>query len=204
MAASNGSSGPIDGRTARAARTHDAIVQACLDLVDEGDLRPTGPRIAERAGVSVRSIFQHFADLDELFGAVGAKVSARIAASVEPLDTTGPLADRIDALVDRRAQVFEIISPVLRAAIVHASASDVVKKTFDQGHRFFQTQVCEVFEDEIEATDDAELLIDALVIVLGWASWETLRTAQGCSVDEARRRLSWMTRATVQAAGFEA
>jgi hypothetical protein len=42
---------PLDGRSARALRTREAIVDACIGLVEEGELRPTAPRVAERAGV---------------------------------------------------------------------------------------------------------------------------------------------------------
>ena len=44
---------PLDGRLARSARTRHAVVDALLDLLGEGDLRPTAARIAERAGVSL-------------------------------------------------------------------------------------------------------------------------------------------------------
>ena len=47
----------VDGRTARAERTREAIVTAHLELVGEGDLRPTGERIAELAGVSLRALW---------------------------------------------------------------------------------------------------------------------------------------------------
>src|SRR3954464_1268479 len=96
---------PIDGRTARAVRTKDAIVDATLALIDEGDLRPTGPRIAERAGVSVRSIFQHFDDLDALFSAVGLRVVDRIAGLIRPIDPADPLDQRSAAFLEQRTSV---------------------------------------------------------------------------------------------------
>ena len=89
---------PTDGRAARAARTRDAIVEATVALVEEGDVRPTAPRIAERAGVSVRSVFQHFDDLPALHTAVVQRVVERLAVLVVPADPARPLADRIDAL----------------------------------------------------------------------------------------------------------
>ena len=45
----------VDGRLGRGTRARTAVVDALLDLIEEGDLRPTAPRIAERAGVSLRS-----------------------------------------------------------------------------------------------------------------------------------------------------
>src|ERR1044072_5768679 len=58
-----------DGRSARAARTRDAVVEALLSLLDEGNLRPTARQVAERAGVSLRSVYVHFDDLEDLFTA---------------------------------------------------------------------------------------------------------------------------------------
>ena len=72
-----------------------------MALVEEGDVRPTAPRIAERAGVSVRSVFQHFDDLPSLHTAVVQRVVERLAVLVVPVDPALPLADRIDGV--RRA-----------------------------------------------------------------------------------------------------
>ena len=85
----------VDGRTARALRTREAIVDACISLVDEGVLKPTAPRIAERAGVSVRSVFQHFDDLESLFAMVAERVVGRLA-SILVADRPGLPARRAD------------------------------------------------------------------------------------------------------------
>ena len=41
-----------------------------MDLVQEGTLQPSADEVAKRAGVSRRSIFNHFVDLAELYDAV--------------------------------------------------------------------------------------------------------------------------------------
>lgn len=46
--------------------TRQAIVDAALSAVEEGECTPTSRDIAERAGVSERSIFVHFRDLYDL------------------------------------------------------------------------------------------------------------------------------------------
>lgn len=187
---------PIDGRTARAVRTKDAIVDATLALIDEGDLRPTGPRIAERAGVSVRSIFQHFDDLDALFSAVGEKVVVRISGLISPIDADAPLAERTQAFLDQRATVVESLTPVLRAALVHAASSTVIRGQFENGHQFLVAQIDETFAPEIAAAGaEGTVLRDGLVVALSWPSWDLLRGAQGRSVDEAREVAATIVRA---------
>jgi TetR/AcrR family transcriptional regulator, regulator of autoinduction and epiphytic fitness len=86
MAASSASSSPIlasaDGRLARGERARGAIVDALLALIDRGDLRPSAARVAERAGVSLRSVFQHFSDVESLFAAAASRQAERVSIHV--------------------------------------------------------------------------------------------------------------------------
>src|SRR5213595_667490 len=113
----------VDGRTARARRTRAAVVDALLQLIDEGDLRPTAPRIAERAKVSVRSVFQHFDDLEGLYAAVADAMMERLSHLVMSVDPSLPVARRIREVVHQRSVLLEAITPVRRAAAVHAPFS---------------------------------------------------------------------------------
>lgn len=190
---------PIDGRTARSVRTRVALVDACLALIDEGDVRPTGPRIAERAEVSVRSVFQHFDDLEQLFTAVGARVTERVSAIVEEIDPALPIDQRVMVFVAQRARLLEAVSPVLRAALVHAHDSPSITNQFQHGHDLFRRQVAAVFADALSAATDGEMLRDALVTTMSWGTWDTLRARQGRRFDEAKRAMAWMVRAALRA-----
>jgi TetR/AcrR family transcriptional regulator of autoinduction and epiphytic fitness len=190
---------PIDGRTARAVRTRDAIVDACVALVDEGDLRPTGPRIAERAGVSVRSVFQHFDDLESLFTAVGERVTQRVSTIVGEIDATLPTDERVRVFVAQRARLLEAISPVLRAALIHAHGSPSITSQFQHGHDLFRRQVAAVFAVELAVAPEPDLLRDALVTTMSWATWDTLRARQDRSCDRAEQAMAWMVHAALGA-----
>src|SRR5256885_9861605 len=58
--------GKVDGRRLRSERTRRLIVEAYMALVRENRQVPTAVQIAERAGYSVRSIFERFPDLQAL------------------------------------------------------------------------------------------------------------------------------------------
>lgn len=95
------------GRRVRdAQRTRAAIVQALLDAFQDGEPRPTAKTLAERAGISVRSIYVHFADLDELRLEVARIQAERIAETLPVLDAAQPLADRVDALTAALAELY--------------------------------------------------------------------------------------------------
>ncbi len=176
----------MDGRTARAVRTRDSLVEATMSLIEEGDVRPTAPRIAERAGVSVRSVFQHFDDLEGLFSALGDRAFARLADIVKPIDTSLPLTERVDRFVDERARVNEMISPINRAAILQAPTSSTINRQFRHGHRLAAGHLAETFAPEVVFLGSrADELLDALVILTSWTSWNLLRTLERHNVDEA-------------------
>ena len=62
----------LDGRRARTVRTRAAILEALLALLRGGDINPTAAEIARKAGVSLRSIAQHFPRRGDLFACVPA------------------------------------------------------------------------------------------------------------------------------------
>ncbi len=101
-----------DGRTVRAQRTRQALVDALFTLLEEGELRPTGERIAERAGVSERSVFQHFPDRESLFEAVALQQWERVVTGTVPVDASLPLDERIEAFASQRCAVLEQVTPV--------------------------------------------------------------------------------------------
>jgi TetR/AcrR family transcriptional regulator, regulator of autoinduction and epiphytic fitness len=168
----------VDGRTARALRTRDAIVDACIGLVDEGVLKPTAPRIAERAGVSVRSVFQHFADLEHLFAAVAERATARFGRLLEPVPEGLALAERVERLVRQRCALLEEVTPLRRAATVHGLGSREITTRVQAAHDVLRSQVAAVLSSELAAFPDREReeLLDRIDCALSWPTWEGLRT----------------------------
>src|SRR5262245_15299204 len=102
-----------DGRAQRSERARAAVADALLELIQEGDLRPTAERIAERAGVSMRLVFHHFSDLEALFAAAASRHLAQMVANQRQVSAEGPVVARIDAFVEERANMYE------RASLVH-------------------------------------------------------------------------------------
>lgn len=178
---------PVDGRTARALRTRESIVDACVELVNDGDPRPTAPRIAARAGVSVRSVFQHFDDLETLFTMVAERAVAGLGGLVEPIDADLPFAARRDRFVAQRAQLLEALTPIRRAAAVHGFGSPAIQGHLHHGHELLRAQLKSVFGPEIAAVPRGRRrrVIDMLDVATIWSSWDALRTYEGRTPDEA-------------------
>src|SRR5690349_10559438 len=107
-----------DGRIARSQRTREAVVKALLALLSDGNPRPTAREIAERAGVSLRSVYVHFDDVEDLFCEAARQEGQAIAGLLRELPTDGPFDARVDAFLDQRVRVFEALAPVRRAAVL--------------------------------------------------------------------------------------
>ncbi len=90
-------------RQARAAATLDAIFEAAIQvLIVDGPLRLTTTRVAERAGVSVGSMYQYFPHKQALFYALNARYLDALAEKVEATCRTQagmPISAMIEALV---------------------------------------------------------------------------------------------------------
>jgi AcrR family transcriptional regulator len=181
-----------DGRLARGARARTAVVDALLDLLEEGDLRPTAPRIAERAGISLRSVFHHFADLEALFAAAAERQTTRWRGLVRPIGPDGPLATRLAAFVRQRARVLEAVSPVRRAALRMEPFSPEIRARLQQVRELGRRDVERVFAHELAARRPAARreLLAALQATSSWPTWESLRAHQGLTAARARRVLT--------------
>ena len=148
--------GQRDGRTVRAERTRQALVDALLELLYEGELQPTAERISARAGVSERSLFQHFADREALYQAVAVQQYERIMPTLDPVDVSLPLSERIETFVAQRAQLLETVTPVRRAALLLEPESEVVAGWLQNTRRQKAREVERVFRPELETIEQRE------------------------------------------------
>lgn len=179
--------GRVDGRTARAERTRAAIVDAHLALIEEGDLRPTGERIAERAGVSLRALWTNFKDMETLFEASGERLLAQQESAFKPVSPALPLNKRIDAFCAQRASSLQLIAASARAAQMREPVSPQLRRNRLKHIAKLRAELEELFAPELEmAGGGREQLLHSLLSATMWPAWSTLRDGLGLSVAEAQ------------------
>ncbi|MEV0726284.1 TetR/AcrR family transcriptional regulator [Micromonospora purpureochromogenes] len=181
----------VDGRSARAERTRTAIVDAHLALIDEGDLRPTGERIAERAGVSLRTLWTNFKDMETLFAATGRRVSERQESMVRPISPELPLTRRIGEFSVQRARMLEALAPSARASALREPFSPQLRRNREGNIARVRGEIETVFGPELaHAGPGREQLLDALTVASTWSAWSMMRDAMGLDVEAARATLT--------------
>jgi AcrR family transcriptional regulator len=191
---------PRDGRAARAQRTRLAVADALLNLIEEGDLRPTSKSIAERAGVSERTIFQHFEDLETLFSVAASRVGDRILKSLDYISAEGPFEERLRLYLDELAYLHESMTPVRRSSRLHEPFSPVIDGALSWWRETLRRGIERVFERELSRWDGDERrdVLEALALSVTWSSWENMRKHSGYPVERARAVMALSFRAVLE------
>ena len=198
----------LDGRQSRTARSRRAICEACLDLVQEGALQPSADQIAARAGVSRRSIFNHFADLAELYDAVVEVGMQRCAPLLEEISEDEPVARRVERLVEVRSKFLEATAAFTRALTAQAlvgPAADQALRVSRNAIRLAHQDVERLFQGDLSGVRPAERaeILDAISAVMSPLLWENLRRTRGNSLSRARAVVKRMLTAILRDAGVD-
>jgi AcrR family transcriptional regulator len=192
-----------DGRVARGQRTRRSVAEALMQLLREGESDPTAKAVARRAGVSLRLVFHHFADMDGLYQFVGALQLRRQWADMPQLSPKLSLSTRIERTVAHRAALFEETSEVRRALVCRAPTCRGVGQALAASDDLFREDLKATFAPElagVPATSRAEYL-GALDTGTSWEVWERLRATSGVAARDARRVMSLILEALFAVAG---
>ena len=187
--------GKVDGRRERTKRTRAAIVLALTELLDEGRIEPTAAEIAERAGVAVRSIGQHFATREELLLAIAEHHAERLAhETVNPRVGFEPRAAQFAAA---RARVLEASRAMRGAAAVVLARSPAVARALERVAKERRAETARTFAGEIAAAPDPETTERTLALVTSGRAWDAMRSELGLGAKGAREQLVKMIRAAL-------
>lgn len=163
---------PTDGRVQRSERSREAIVQAMLDLIGEGTLSPTAQQVAERADVGVRTVFRHFSDMDTLFATMNERLTESVSDLFVNIVQEGPLDERIDALMDRRFQIFGKLGPYYQSGAQARARSPFLREQHDVNCRTFRRDL-RLWIPEIKQADTP--IASALELTLSHEAYNQLR-----------------------------
>lgn len=188
----------VDGRHKRSERSREAIVEALLSLLREGTPRPSSTAVADRAGVTQRTVFNHFSDMDALLAAAVEHQSRRIR-SLLPRVADGDLTQRCAAFTADLAVLLEDTMHMRWAIMVndvqHAGGVDLIAAV----HSALRRRLLATFHPELDrlapATRDRALL--ALDLEMDAGVWRIRRFQHGQSAQDARAAIEQVLRATL-------
>lgn len=186
-----------DGRTMRRTRNRAAVVTALLELIREGDLEPSAVAIAERAGVSHRSIFRYFDDLDDL-------VRTCIDQAISESKPYGHLEDpgegtfdeRVSRFVDTHIRLFAHLDRPMQVARMRAYSIPSIDEAIARVSEFARCQIRHHFAPELATYDEAKRddIVDAVLVLTSYDAYSIHIRHFARSTDQIRT--SWTTALT--------
>lgn len=178
--------GRRDGRNRRAIETRRKVIAAAKAMIAETSAAPTVVAVAKRADVSVRSVFQHFGDVESLFVTVLDSALEELKAPLSP-PVGQPLAVRIDMIVQNLADIFDKVVPLRVAAGQFVGHPGLLARAATSRQRLRDAAMA-VFAPEFAVLNDhaREELADAIGAALSPEAWIVLRRRDGLSVERAK------------------
>lgn len=174
---------PADGRRARSESSRSKIVAAMLELVRSGDHSPQAARVAELAGVAVRSVFRHFADMDTLYREMAETIERQVLPIVQQAPTGETWKHKLRDIAHRRFTVFEAIMPYRNSASLRRFQSAYLLDDYNRLH----TLEVALIKAQLPPTLAKDSISQhALFLILGFHSWRALRQDHALPVDEAK------------------
>ncbi|MEQ1547210.1 MAG: TetR/AcrR family transcriptional regulator [Chakrabartia sp.] len=173
----------VDGRRERSRSSRAKIVAAMLELVGKGDVSPSAARVAELAGVGLRSVFRHFDDMDALYREMGEEIETRVLPIIMEPPEGCTWKERMFTIADRRAKVFETILPYRISASIKRFQSAFLMEDYK---RMLKLECAMVAANLPSSMCDDRLGIRGLEVILGFQTWRLLRHDQELPVEEAR------------------
>ncbi len=153
---------------------------------------PGPAEVATRSGVSLRSVYRYFEDMETLVRAAMTRHLDRL----QPLFVienpgAGPLVDRVDQLVDQRLRLYDAVAPMMRAAVLRVRSNDLIRERLEENRRGLRHQIAEVFAPELgELTAGVSReVVAALDVLLEFESMEHLRRERSMAEPAARQVL---------------
>jgi len=181
----------VDGRNARRDRNRNAVLDAALELFGEDNLEPSPEQVAERSGVSLRSVYRYFEDRDELLrSAIDRRLEVVVPLLHLPSVGEGRRAERIDRLVTSRLRLYAEVGPTARASRRKALTNDVLRKSVERTHRTLREQVELHFAPELDALEpERDGIAAAIDVLFQLEAIDHLTLVRGFTPDEVGRHL---------------
>ncbi len=165
-----------DGRRLRSERSRQAIIDAMLQLVEEGVLVPTAQQVSDRAGVGIRSVFRHFSDMESLFASADVIIRAQYQGLFSGGDREGTLEERVQHAVEQHALAYEAIGNHFLTTKAQMWRYPILQEQYTRAQRQLRRDLDDWLPELQSVPADDRELVDA---VASFEYWHRLRENQG-------------------------
>ncbi len=167
-----------DGRRLRSERSRQAIVDAMIALMEEGNLVPTAQQVSDRAEVGIRSVFRHFSDMESLFAIADEQTREATEARFVGGNREGSLEERILGAARRRGDGYEFRMNMVLSAQAQLWRYEILRKNYARYQRGLRKDLDDWLPELASLSRQGREAVDA---VASFEMWHRLREHQGLS-----------------------
>jgi len=183
----------MDGRRLRREQNRQAVVEALVSLYADGHYQPSAAQVAERSGLSPRSVFRYFEDVDDLARAAVAHHLDR-ARPLLPVEVgvDEPMPAKVAELVRRRIALWEAVGPSARVARMRAPVHEVLAAELRRNRAAQRAQIERLFAPELDALAPGRRrrALAAADVLCSFESYDMLRHDQELAVEDVTATLT--------------
>ena len=184
-----------DLREAQALATRDGILEAVVEVLAEGVDTLSIPAVAERAGVSIGTVYRHFGDKAGLLSALVPYAGRRTGIRIDSIPET--MAE-VAEVVHRVFQHFEDTDDLMRAAfasrIGHSVRVDGSQERLEMFRRVFRSAAPELQEADLEHIAKLGMVLTTSEAYQQW------KDRVGLSPSEAADEVMWAIESAIKGA----
>ena len=166
----------IDGRRARSQRSRQVVIDATIDLMEEGNLIPTAQQIADKAGINIRNFFRYFEDMETLFATIDEETRDANEALFLGGNREGDLQERILHAVERHADGYEKRRNMILSTAAQLWRYEILRKNYAHYQRGLRKDLEDWLPELKQLSRDQREAVDA---VSSFEMWHRLRYHQG-------------------------
>ena len=184
---------PAAGRRPPPAARRARAVDAFIDLVLERGQHPRPEEVAERADVSIASLYRYFADLDELRRDAMARVVDRFPDLFDISNLgTGERDQRIASFTAARFALHETLHPLQLVARAVGHGDPAAAEHVDAARLVMADQIQHHFATELATLSPSGRAdtVAAIAVLTSVESWEQFRRSHGRTPAQTRRAWS--------------
>ncbi len=191
----------VDGRSLRRERNRQDIVDALLGLIENGETEISAALIASKAGLSERSIFRYFDDVNDLYRSVcDLAFSKEIEYALIDDAGVGSLDTKIENFVNQRVRIYTMNEKIAPAARSFAFKNPIIKNQLVVGRKLLRTQIIKHFSEELSAFDKQQQQVAVAIIdsLTTFEYYDMMRSDQKMSVQAIKSVLTESIRKALQ------
>jgi AcrR family transcriptional regulator len=191
----------VDGRVLRRERNRQDIVDALLGLIENGETEISAALIASKAGLSERSIFRYFDDVNDLYRSVcDLAFSKEIEYALIDDAGVGSLDTKIENFVNQRVRIYTMNEKIAPAARSFAFKNPIIKNQLVVGRKLLRTQIIKHFAQELSMFDKQQQQVAVAIIdsLTTFEYYDMMRSDQKMSVQTIKSVLTESIRKALQ------